>query len=165
MNAAIRILLAAATLFMPAGLAAQEEGAGAQGPIEEAISFWLPGALREGGALKITPEGEGFSASLDMAAAVGKAIAPWEIRSLTPIVHAIRPRENGQWDFSSKARFDLSAELLAGNRSNTAQLRITELSDSGTYDPALGFIRQAEISLADLATSLRSGQESIRGSL
>lgn len=165
MNVAFRNVLAVTVALIPlASVAAEISGPEAK-RIEGAISSSLPAAMRKAGVVTVAPSADHFDATLDLAGMLAKSIAPWTVKEVTPIVHALTPGADGLWDFSTQGSFRLATELLAANRTSAFQLSIGEIKDKGKFDPSAPFIREADISVKDVTSTMRSSQDTIKAGI
>ena len=165
MNAAFRNVLAATVVLMPLASFSAEISEPEAKRIEGAISSALPAPMRKAGVVTVSPSADHFNVTLDFAGMLAKSIAPWTVKEITPVIHALTPGADGMWDFSTQGSFKLATELLAANRTSAAQLSIGELKDKGMFDPRIGFPTEADISLTDVTTTLRSSQDTIKAGI
>ena len=165
MNAAFRNVLALTVALMPPASFAAEISEPEAKQIEGAISSSLPAAMRKAGVVTVAPSTDHFNVTLDLAGMLAKGVAPWAVKEVTPIVHALTSGADGLWDFSTEGSFRLATELLAANRTSAFQLSIGELKDKGKFDPRIPFLREADVSLKDVTTTMRSSQDTIKAGI
>ena len=165
MHAAFRNVLAVTVVLMPLASFAAEISEPEAKRIEGAISSSLPAAMRKAGVVKVSPSADHFNVTLDLAGILAKSIAPWTVKEVTPVIHALAPGADGQWVFSTQGSFRLATELLAANRTSAIQLSIGEWKDEGKFDPHIAFPREADISLTDVTTTLRASQDTIKAGI
>ena len=165
MNAAFRNVLALSIVLMPLASFAAEISEPEAKRIEGAISSSLPAAMRKAGVVTVAPSTDHFNVTLDFAGMLAKGVAPWAVKEVTPIVHALTPDVDGLWDFSTQGSFRLGTELLAANRTSAFQLSVGEIKDKGKFDPRIPFLREADVSLKDVTTTMRSSQDTIKAGI
>jgi hypothetical protein len=165
MNAALRNVLAFTVALIPLASFAAEISEPEAKRIEGAISSSLPAAMRQTGVVRVAPLTDHFNVTLDLAGMLAKSTAPWTVKEVTPIVHALTPGADGLWDFSTQGAFKLATELLAANRTSAFQLSVGELQDTGKFDPSISFIREADISMKDVTSTMRSSQDTIKAGI
>jgi hypothetical protein len=165
MNAALRNVLAFSVAIVPLASVAAEINEPEAKRIEGAISSSLPAAMKKAGVVRVAPSNDHFNVKLDLAGLLAKSTAPWTVKEVTPVIHVLTPGAEGVWDFSTQGGFKLASELLAANRTSAFQLSIGELKDTGRFDPRVPFVREADISVKDVTSTMRSSQDTVKAGI
>ena len=130
--------------------------------LEAAVRANGPDGWVAPGLLRVRPDGEGYSLTLDTAKALAKGIAPWAVKNATPVAIGLKKQADGLWNFSSTGDVRIETELLAGTRTNSMSLAVGGSSLKGVFDAASNLPDSIDLGFADAVLSLRAGQDSMR---
>ncbi|MBX9458570.1 MAG: hypothetical protein KL863_22400 [Rhizobium sp.] len=157
-----RVLLTAAVLLHALAAQAEQPSEATARAVAEAVKQYGPVEFSRPGVVRVSPDGDGYRLSVDLARTVAAAIAPWTVKEASrPVVKLGNPA-GGLWTFDTSGPFTLAAELVAGTRSSTASLVIASAAVKGMFDPATLFPREVEARASDATLGLRAAQNSVR---
>jgi hypothetical protein len=162
MQRTIRAFLIATTLFSPATSWAQSPDEVGAKKIEEAVKTYGPGVLSKPGAVRVSPDGDGYRLAFDMVKLIADIVAPMTTQEATPRAFKIIEQADGKWSFDSTGPFGLTTQYLAADRSASLALSTETSAIKGVFDPGIVFPRQTDISFANGVATLRDSRDALK---
>jgi hypothetical protein len=154
------LLLSTALVAQPL-LAADITHEGAQ-QLEQKFTSYLPEKLAKSGLVRVRPGTTDYEVTFDPTVLL-KDVDPktFSISGLTPFLSLIRPLEDGSWNFSQSADFDVKGQFTAGTEKTDFSYQINAFRMDGIYDPDILYFKSGEMTAGGISMRSNSPVQSV----
>ncbi|MFB9948079.1 hypothetical protein ACFFP0_04420 [Rhizobium puerariae] len=155
----------AAVFSAHAAQAAEVNDQGARA-LKDSLSHFLPDPARSSGFLTVTPAGDRYEISYDIARLLATIDRQdFTVSGLTPFTLLAAPLPNGQWKLNSDSNMNFSVKgKMPDGRPTNLTYSVTDAVFSGIFDPAISYLRSGEATSGPIRMVSKSGAEEIEAS-
>jgi len=122
--------------------------------------------LLKSGFVTVKPATNLYEVTFDLAKFFDKiSSADFAVTGFKPWTMLVAPLESGLWSIEGKTDLDISMRTrLEHGRMATLDYSLASLLYSGVFDPAISYLRSADVNAKDIRFSSVSGNEKVEGS-
>jgi hypothetical protein len=137
-----------------------EQGAG---ELRKNLMHMLSDDLAKSGFLEIRPAGGVYEVTLDLAKFLDKIGSPdFSITGIQPQTMLVAPLADNLWNIEGNSRFDVAAHSRLGHGPATdVKYSVGSLVYSGVFDPAISYLRSADVTAKDIRMLSTAGPRTI----
>ncbi|RWX78633.1 hypothetical protein EPK99_08525 [Neorhizobium lilium] len=130
--------------------------------IKEKILSYLPEGFASSGLIEVRPGTSAYDLTVNPAVLL-KDIDPKTITvsGLKPLLSALRPLDDGTWQFSQSDSLDVKGSITASEQTSDFSYKIDAFRFDGVYDPQILYFRSAEMTADGMAMTSKSGPQSL----